>query len=117
MGWSASAILSGFLYIFFLLLSPAFFAHSFIEAMMGFLDVNNNILNGTNEYFVLEHERYGDKYEVKKEHGESEASVHSPLEECYAHYNEDEHAEEYGYAAHHSHWVDLDWLAVDQTVY
>lgn len=73
-------------------------------------------LDRTDQDFVLEHQRDGDKDEVEEEHGEPESLVHPPLETGDAKDHERQHAEEDRYAAHHAHRVHLHGSSVDQAV-
>lgn len=73
-------------------------------------------LHRTDQPFVLEHQRDGDEDEVEDEHRETEALVHFPSEAGDAHDHEEQHAEQYRYAAHHANRVHFHGFSVDQTV-
>lgn len=70
-------------------------------------------LHRTDQNLVLEHQRDGDEDEVEDEHREAEAPVHSPSEAGDAHDHEQQHAEQYRYAAHHATRVHLHGFPVD----
>lgn len=62
---------------------------------------------------VFEHQRDGNEDEVEDEHCEAEALVHFPSEAGDAHDHEQQHAEQYRYAAHHATRVHLHGFPVD----
>lgn len=74
------------------------------------------VLHRADQPFVLEHQRDGDEDEVEDEHRETEALVHLPSEAGDAQDHEEQHAEQYRYAAHHAHRVHLHGFPVDQTI-
>jgi len=74
------------------------------------------VLHRADHDLILEHQRDGDEDEVEDEHREAEAPVHFPSEAGDAQNHEQQHAEEYRYAAHHAHRVHLHGFPVDQAV-
>lgn len=74
------------------------------------------VLHRADQPFVLEHQRDGDEDKVEDEHRETKPLVHFPSEAGDAHDHEEQHAEEYRYAAHHAHRVHLHGFPVDQTI-
>lgn len=70
-------------------------------------------LHRADQDLVLEHQRDGDEDEVEDEHREAEAPVHFPSKAGDAYDHEQQHAEQYRYAAHHAHRVHLHGFPVD----